>query len=448
MKRIVVIFLFIAPVWLFSQTGVYKPLGGGMYTGGVSSLAVDSTDNTLYLAGSFSLLGGSVSGYVAKWNGTIWDSIPELPNTITHFEYIDGVFYAYGDQSIWKKSGGIWTEIAVVNGYNPIAGIIKFNGNLLIMGGFDTLNTTPVHHFAQYDGTNILPFSNDSIWPMYEGGFSTAAVYNNELYVGGFFVDTTGDLKNIMKWDGSHWTSIGTKIKGGFAHVFKLLVYDNKLFIAGEFDAAAGNVGNSIFSFDGTDFDDLGGGLQYAITDMIVQNNQLYMVGACQTYTGREFKGFLSFNGTDFCFYDSIPCTAPYTTFKKMTFYNDSLVVAGAKFAPNGDTINTIAKYVGDYTVSQDCEQVIGIEKIEIINLSFSIYPNPATNQITLEFDMVNMKNVIIEIKNLLGHTLRSINAQQGKSKMEIDVAELPAGLYFIQLQNGDQLLSRKFIKQ
>jgi len=448
MKKIILVTMLIIPVWLYSQTGLYNPLGGGMYNGTVWSLAVDSTDNTLYMAGVFNLLGGYVSDYVAKWDGTIWDSIPQLPNSIKHFEYLDGILYAYGDESIWKKTGGVWTQIGVVNGFNPVAGIVRFNNKLLIMGAFDSLNSVPFHHFALYDGTNLLPFSNDSIWPMYEGGFYSAAVYNNELYVGGFFVDTTGELKNIMKWDGSRWASIGTKIVGTFARVYKLIVYDNKLFVAGEFNTASGNVGNAIFSFDGTNFNDLGGGLQLAITDMTIHNDLLYMVGACSAYSGRQFKGFLSFDGANFCFYDSVPCnTSPGSLFSKITFYNDSLIVGGAKYAYNGDTINNIGIFRGDYTLPQGCEQVIGINENEQANY-LNVYPNPATNKVTIELNGV-LNNPVIQIENILGQTVYSQRNAfgDGRTATEIDIEGLTNGLYFIRLSDHKMTISNKLLK-
>ncbi|MCW3071119.1 MAG: hypothetical protein JWO44_1009 [Bacteroidetes bacterium] len=442
--------MLIIPVWLYGQTGLYKPLGGGMYNGTVWSLAVDSTDNTLYMAGVFNLLGGYVSDYVAKWDGTTWDSIPQLPNSIKHFQYIDGTLYAYGDQSIWKKNAGTWTEIASVTDYNGITGIAKYNGNIVIMGSFDSLNTVPLNYFAQYDGSNLLTFSNHMIWPMYGGNFSTAVVYNNELYVGGLFTDTTGTIRNLMKWNGSQWVSIGTSIVGTFARVFKLIVYDNKLFIAGEFNKASGNVGNAIFSYDGTNFNDLGGGLQLAITDMAVQNNQLYMVGACSAYSGRQFKGFLSFNGTDFCFYDSVPCnTTPGSLFSKIIFYNDSLIVGGAKYAYNGDTINNIGIFRGDYTLSQDCEQVIGVDESEQPNSSLNVYPNPTTDQLTIELIQM-LNNPVIQIKNILGQTVYSQKDGfiEGKTAIEINVEGLTNGIYLIQLSDEKMTISKKLLKQ
>jgi hypothetical protein len=449
MKNSLTFIVFIIPAWLLSQTGLYQPLGNGMYNGMVNSIVVDSSDNKLYLAGSFNLLGGSISGFVAKWDGSTWDSIPELPNTITTFKYLDGELYAYGDQSIWKKDAGIWSEIASVNGFQGVTCIEKYNGNLIIMGSFDTLNGQKFNCFALYDGSNLFPFSNYMSWPINGRYFKTAAIFNNELYVGGMQADSSGTLQGIMKWNGTQWVSIGTSIVGTFGGVSKLLIYDNKLFIGGSFDKASGNVGNALFSFDGTSFNDLAGGLHLTVYDMTVHNNELFIVGPCKTDTDREFKGFLSFNGNDFCFYDSVPCnTSPGQLFSRITFYNDSLIVGGANLAFNGDTMKYIAKFEGDYTTPIGCEQVIGIVEINNDIESLNIYPNPASDQITIEFDLAETKNTSMEIKNVLGQTIKKDNSDffVGTNNIKIDVSKLPKGLYFVQLVNGSTQVTQKFI--
>ncbi|HEX8516768.1 MAG TPA: hypothetical protein VF868_11250 [Bacteroidia bacterium] len=195
MTKSLLIYFLILPFWLQSQTGLYSSLDGGALSGGISSIAVDTIENKLYVAGSHMYIGGILSPYKAKWNGINWDSIPELPQSIQHFQYIDTVLHAYGGAGIWKKQNGQWSEVASVNGINGVTGIEKYNGKIVIMGFFDSLNHIPFHHFAQYDGTNITTFSNDLIWPLYEGEFSSSAVFNNELYVGGYFVDTSGEFK-------------------------------------------------------------------------------------------------------------------------------------------------------------------------------------------------------------------------------------------------------------
>ncbi len=80
-----------------------------------------------------------------------------------------------------------------------------------------------------------------------------------------------------------------------------------------------------------------------------------------------------------------------------------------------------------------------------------SLYPNPAQSQLTIEFELAETKNVSIEIRNILGQTVTTINNRvfpYGKNKIEIDVSEFSKGLYFIQLQRENKIVSKKFVKE
>lgn len=84
-------------------------------------------------------------------------------------------------------------------------------------------------------------------------------------------------------------------------------------------------------------------------------------------------------------------------------------------------------------------------------NIDFVIYPNPSTSQVTIEFELSETKNASIEIKNILGQTVRMISNNsfaKGINKVEIDLSEFSSGLYFVQLQSENKITSKKFIKE
>lgn len=84
-------------------------------------------------------------------------------------------------------------------------------------------------------------------------------------------------------------------------------------------------------------------------------------------------------------------------------------------------------------------------------NMIFNIYPNPAQSQITIEFDLAETKNTFIEIKNILGQTIKTISNYafvRGNNKIEIDISEFSKGLYFVQLQSENRITSKKIIKE
>ena len=108
-------------------------------------------------------------------------------------------------------------------------------------------------------------------------------VYNDELYVGGQF-EQAGAVKslNIAKWNGTEWSAVGN-MEGG--SVRELVVFNQKLYAGGFFDAVNGINTGHIASYDGNSWTTLGSvnGLELKATgvvrNMAVLKNVLYISG-------------------------------------------------------------------------------------------------------------------------------------------------------------------------
>lgn len=95
-----------------------------------------------------------------------------------------------------------------------------------------------------------------------------------------------------------------------------------------------------------------------------------------------------------------------------------------------------------------DCS--VSINELET-NALINIYPNPSPSQLTIEFELAETKNALIEIKNMLGQTLKTINNgafTKGSNKIEIDISKFSNGIYFVQVQSENKVMSRKFVKE
>lgn len=78
------------------------------------------------------------------------------------------------------------------------------------------------------------------------------------------------------------------------------------------------------------------------------------------------------------------------------------------------------------------------------------IYPNPALERINLDVEYPVTSNSIVRILDLNGREIyrRKESTEIGVHRYEIDVAELPKGLYILELTDSDKtVFGRRFIK-
>ncbi len=90
-----------------------------------------------------------------------------------------------------------------------------------------------------------------------------------------------------------------------------------------------------------------------------------------------------------------------------------------------------------------------GIETQSTNLFDVIVYPNPASTNINIEFEMQGNEAVELEIKNVLGQSIHSQKVvSSGKQKQEVDISNLSNGFYFLELRSGRSFSLTKFIKQ
>jgi Rax2 C-terminal beta propeller domain len=96
------------------------------------------------------------------------------------------------------------------------------------------------------------------------------------LYVGGQFQDAGGvPASRVAKWDGEHWSALGSGLTGDWnAEVNALCVFDDgggpALYVAGYFTTAGGAPAASIAKWDGSQWSALGAGLDNRVYALAV----------------------------------------------------------------------------------------------------------------------------------------------------------------------------------
>ena len=153
-----------------------------------SRLSTDSSTNSLLIAN-----GPTMIEYKNYYGGAIWDGIkfdslaPYNDNyNILQIIRYNGDFYANTPTKILKKvSTYSWTVVGTAKN-SATAGMCIYNSNLIIYGGFDSINNVQASHMAQFDGVSWSRMDTTH----FKSGTHvlTAEVFNGNLYFGGTVV--------------------------------------------------------------------------------------------------------------------------------------------------------------------------------------------------------------------------------------------------------------------
>ncbi len=91
------------------------------------------------------------------------------------------------------------------------------------------------------------------------------------------------------------------------------------------------------------------------------------------------------------------------------------------------------------------CQATVTSTKIQDINTSVSLYPNPATSQLTIDLGNLTVNNSTeIKIYNLIGEEVFS-QTNPKTNKIVVNTANLNKGLYFVKVISNNHSYSYKF---
>lgn len=106
------------------------------------------------------------------------------------------------------------------------------------------------------------------------------------------------------------------------------------------------------------------------------------------------------------------------------------------------DMLPNISFYISVDTLQggDDFPQAI----IEANDLISNIYPNPTNDKVTI--DLKNEGNASIQLFNILGQEVKTINAYN--NKVEVNVSDLHSGIYIIRVEQNNKTYTTKIMKQ
>jgi hypothetical protein len=248
----------------------WDSLGNGIgpyCAGGEEINALCAYNSNLITGGIFSSINYTSANNVAQWNGSVWTSLGTgisgsgaTVNAMCTYNgnlYVGGLFDSAGGKlvsnlAMWN--GTSWSSVdSGLNG--PVFALYVDNGNLYVGGRFSTAGKITANYIAIWNGTSWSTLGSGLAGG--EGVYSVCNYLGN-TYVGGSFSNAgSGLANNIAVWNGSSWSNLGLGITGyeyksEYLGVFSMAVYNNLLYIGGEFIYAGGNSAYSLATWNGS----------------------------------------------------------------------------------------------------------------------------------------------------------------------------------------------------
>lgn len=113
---------------------------------------------------------------------------------------------------------------------------------------------------------------------------------------------------------------------------------------------------------------------------------------------------------------------------------------------PIYDNVSLLLEYV-DFNNPVGIEGATSVNELEEIK-ELTLYPNPSSNDITIEFETTESLPMEIAIFNMVGKKIRTVENQTytiGYQRVTTNINDLPNGMYYIQMANESGKLIEKF---
>jgi hypothetical protein len=387
----------------------------------------------LYVTGYFARAGGVTVNGIAKWDGSDWGAVGR------------GFMM---DASI-NAAPGI--------GY----GLEVMNGELYAYGLFDSINGIAANSLAKFDGTSwsaVFDLPRFGASPSDVNMIFDAEWFGGELYVGGNFNEPGPNIiiRDLVKWDGIDWVAVGAGLTGGATAIGKLLIWDGKLLISGGFSprsSPGGIPGKNIVLWDGQNWDTLRGGVTGEIYGtggvLTVQEHkgELYVAGTFDYAGDVPAKNFAKWDGTEWCGLDA---TDFYL--RSFAFLDDTLFISYAwGYISPDSSVKDVVKWTGGPWEGDFCQGPVAVDPTVEVEERMELFPNPiaigsASSSFQLGFPE-GVGSCEIKISDITGRTVMQPFIYRSGSA-PVNVEQLPAGIYLVQVRVKDRVQTVKFIKQ
>jgi len=371
--------------------------------------------NKLYASGNFKSLANSGRRFWAVYNGTTWDSLvgPQPDGPASEFVVIDDTLY--------------------------------------IGGAFERVGDVPSPALVKFDGQKFHPMDDTIVSLDTDISVSAIKSYKGRIYVGGNLINARQypQQEDLIYYEnGKQSVPKGWYMDDSYSWVSTLEIFQDELYVGGYFQKAQA-LSNNILKTDGEHWYSLGRGCNGAINNMMVYKNELWVIGSFTECGGVPARFVAKWDGKKWC----SPGNDQFNRqFHSIVAYKDTIYISG-KFTNLGpDSANWVAKWAGGSHVWQCGSEITSFEplktpwasaeEVELRKNDMSVFPSPAGDFIQVIQPDAFSNDLPYQIVNLEGKSV--MNGVLQSNVTRIDVSKLPTGRYVLRSENK----TVSFIKQ
>jgi hypothetical protein len=276
-------------------------------------------------------------------------------SNVVIFDPNDGSFLPIVRDGINGVSGRVWA--------------VERAGPDIYVGGFFTFaGGLQVNNIARFDGVQWHSLTIGVSSGLVGGEVRTLAYDDGQLYAGGFFISGGGTpLNRIGRWDGTSWDDLGGGVTGaGLVTVDRLAIdptQSSTIVATGNFSEAGGTLVNKIARLDGSQWgalSDSGGnvGLAFAGDALLVSGSEIIVGGTFDDGTGVFRPGVQRFTGSEWL---PVGSNQPSGPVNALGVFNGDLVAGGSFSLVGSDSARGLARLDGSEWVAL-IDQAVGVE--------------------------------------------------------------------------------------
>lgn len=440
------------------QTAVaqFDPLCPGQITSGY---VVDFAEyeGSLYVTGLFGRICNKLAKSIVRWDGTTWQTLTNSGvGTVDAghaLEVIGGKLYLakyeWNIDSNWLVRIENNTMRKVYPGFyrtnpNPnlnqvpiLYDVVEYKQQIIVSGEFDRAGNQVVRGVARYANntwqplgeglSGYLPNTYDLIAP------HGMLVWNDNLYVAGNFLKAGSVTANgVAQWDGTEWHAMGA---GFDKAVYGFGSFQGALYACGEFTASGNTPLNGIAKWDGTAWVDPGFGLVrsdpnevYYVHSLRTIGDKLYVLGGFKKAVIQgdtlDCSAIVAFDGTKL---DVLGGGVPNFDAEAIIPYKQGILVGGG-------IVNGSSGYIATYGVTTD----VAAPEPEA---AWEVFPNPVSDRLSIRSKEMDVFSFVLT--DALGQIVLT-----GKSTAALDLSEFAPGVYFLSIETLHKRMAHKVIRR